>query len=436
MIDAVYNFLLVYGPFIIVSTLFVLLILFLFPHISRYSHYLKLRQDPYLEDETLDLTFNILKFMLAIFAAVSVLYLGVVTRLPYINLYFEFVQEFGIALLLFFLTIFLALLIAKMTTRYIAVRKERSMSDPNSYLAPGILEFYEISLKYFIFAIGIILALLVLVGTIRNPVWKSEIIDLLGISRLDITAVRGSFMVFVLLMVILYLAGKLLQILLEDFKKKTKKFPPRLVDLIKALIRYAIYWVAVMITITVILQIAGFAYVELVVAIMILMTLLVFVALAFSPMARDGLVGVTLFITDSVNAGDWLILENGVEGEVLAQHLLVTRVRRNDGTIIDVPNTRMLSGPIVNLSRAGSRLVEFSLELPLASIDEAIRAVEKAVSSLPQNIRPPKVSLLDLHGEKVGCRVAFHIPPSEDPDLARTQALRQALGALSSPPSS
>ena len=72
-------------------------------------------------------------------------------------------------------------------------------------------------------------------------------------------------LVIVIVIAILWLIGKALGIVLDDFKTRTKKFQPGLIDLIKTVIRYALYWVAFVVTLTVLLDIVNFAHLDIVI---------------------------------------------------------------------------------------------------------------------------------------------------------------------------
>jgi small-conductance mechanosensitive channel len=311
--------------------------------------------------------------------------------------------------------------VAKLGTRHIEQSKQRAIADPNAYVKPGLLDFYELFVKYFIYAIGFVFATFTALVAIPDETQRQRVFDWIGLARLNVNDISASLSAYVILLIVFYLIWKLASLMLDDFKKKSTKFPPRAIDLVKAFVRYGLVWLAMVVTLTITLDLFNFQYVELVIYVIIAITFLILLVVAFSPTTREGFSGVVLLISDSVNKGDWIAIEGMAEGRVVSQNLLTTRLSAENGEILDVPNSKITSSVIRNRTKAGR--VEVSLYLPTSVAGPAAIRSAASIEGVSHDPMPEIVNTTLENGTPVRS-LRFYVT-----DFQRRRAISEMLTA-------
>jgi len=351
-----------YGIMIFFSTIIVLALIYIFIHMDNLLYYFKLKKDRRIEDDTLDFAFGAIKVLWTSLAVMFLVELATFLGLNYAHNVARVIYDYVFAIFVFCLVIIVVWFVAKLGTKHIEQSKEKAIADPNAYVKPGLLDFYELFVKYFIYAIGFVFATFTALVAIPDETQRQRVFDWIGLARLNVDELAASMSAYIILLIVFFLIWKLASLMLDDFKRKSTKFPPRAIDLVKAFVRYALTWLALVVTLTIILDLFNFQYVEMVVYVIIAATFLILLIVAFSPTTREGFSGVVLLISDSVNKNDWIAVDGVAEGRVVSQNLLTTRLAAENGEIIDVPNSKITSSVIRNRTKTGR--MEISLYLP------------------------------------------------------------------------
>ena len=113
------------------------------------------------------------------------------------------------------------------------------------------------------------------------------------------------------------------------------------------------------------------------------------VGFALQDIMKNFASGVILLLQQPFHVGETIGVK-GFDGTVLAIDLRSTEMRATDGRVVILPNAEILANPIINYSRANSRRVELSLNLPHAAEPTTIRQiVMEAIESVPGFVSEP-----------------------------------------------
>jgi len=113
------------------------------------------------------------------------------------------------------------------------------------------------------------------------------------------------------------------------------------------------------------------------------------VGFALQDIMKNFASGVILLLQQPFHVGETIGVK-GFDGTVLAIDLRSTEMRATDGRVVILPNAEVLANPIINYSRANSRRVELSLNLPHAAEPATIRQiVMEAIESVPGFVSEP-----------------------------------------------
>jgi small-conductance mechanosensitive channel len=334
-----------------------------------------MREDNYLTEASIDLIHTLVRavtiglYLMAVL--ISSIFLPAGLREPFIYLS-DYVFLFNGFVVLSFFTI-IALVSSAAIEHY---RLGDAAKDKDAVIKPGILEFYELFIKYGMILLGLFIALLVGLITIPEGEVRDTVIAFLGSDNLDTAALGANFLSLLIILLSIFLLSKFVEIILDDFKRRSKKIQPGIIDVLKAAIRYSLYWIAIVVTLTIILEMVNFSQIELVVVFIIALTISIIIIIGVSPATRNAVCGIILLLTDSINRGDWVRIGNENTGEVITQGLVITSLKTRTGDIIELPNELILKSYIHNYTKLGGTMVRLALvlrtELPPERVEELI----------------------------------------------------------------
>lgn len=394
-----------YGPFILIAMGLVILVAYLYLYLSRFFAYLKLKKkDTYLKEETLDAVHRYIKIIGIGMLILAIVIVGEYLHTEGLEDFFTLVRDYVFvfnALVVFFIFA----VIAKVGSDAARHRRKRAEADISSYFKPGIMEFWELFLKYGMYVFGLILAVFVGIATIPNAVTRNDVYDALRLNALETGRIWGDMLLLIVVLAVLFLIGKFITIILDDFKHRSTKFQPGLVDLIKTLLKYSLYWVAFVLTITITLDMVQFQQLDIIIMFIVGLTLAIVIILGISPVTRNAISGIALLTTDSINKGDWIRVGDGKIGMVLSQGLTITRLRTRTGDIIDLPNELVLGSKVHNFSKLGGTLVRIAVKIDSSVSGQiAEKLLLEAANGLDESDEDHslmKVSVLSLDSESV-----------------------------------
>lgn len=156
------------------------------------------------------------------------------------------------------------------------------------------------------------------------------------------------------------------------------------------------------------------------------------ISLAAQDSLKNLLGSVTLLLDRPFQLGD-RIQVGTFEGIVEEVGFRSTKLRTNAGTVITIPNSKIVNDPVENLTRrvAIRREVNLTLpnKLPIAKVREAIQVISDALkeSEVAESVRPtidreptePRVGVSAFTADNVTVQIAYWFTP---PDLAQFQS--------------
>ncbi|MCK5396657.1 MAG: mechanosensitive ion channel [Thermoplasmata archaeon] len=347
--------------FVVIVGLFVALVPYALSYVKRFFSWLKIREDNYLDHRSLDSIHSYIRLIIIGLLVFTIVAASVLLPPEYQGP-FEYLGNY-IFIFLAFLTLAVFAILAILGSSAVAHYRKSAQEDKSAVLKPGIMEFYELFIKYGMFALGTMVAVLVGIVTIPDDSIRSNIYDFMGFNTLDTARLGAEILSLVVLLIVIYVISKFLEIILEDFKGRSTKFQPGIIDLIKTAVKYSLYWIAFIITLMVVLEMIWPTIALIVVVFIMGLTGTVLVVIGVSPAAKNAISGIVLLTTDSINKGDWVQIGDGNTGEVISQGLALTSLKTRSGDIIDLPNDTILNSKIHNFTKLGGTMVRLALKL-------------------------------------------------------------------------
>jgi small-conductance mechanosensitive channel len=351
-----------YGPFIIVAFGLIMLVAYLYVYLARFFNYLKLKEHKYVSERTINSIHRYLKVIGIGMLIIGIVLAGRFLQTEGIAPVFEFVRNY-VFVFLALVVFFVFAMMARLSSSVVEHHRIKTQKDQNAVIKPGILEFYELFLKYGLHVIGVIVAILVGILTIPDQTTREQIFHFLMLDTISTSEIWGHLLSLVIILIVLFVIGEFIHVILDDLKQRSKKFQPELVEVIKAAARYILYWIAFFITLIVILEILNFQHLEIVMWFFVAVTIAVVIVVGLSPAMRSAISGIVLLITDSVNKGDWVQIDKKDTGEVLSQGLTITRLKTRTGDIIDLPNEKVFGSSVHNFTKLGGTRIRVTLRL-------------------------------------------------------------------------
>ena len=397
--------------FVVIVTLLVILVLgYVQSYVKRFFTWLKMKEDNYLSHTSL---YNIQTYIrlivigLLIFTIVAV---SVILPADY-HAPFEYIGNY-IFIFLAFMTLAVFAILAILGSSAVANYRKSAQEDKAAVLKPGIMEFYELFIKYGMFALGTMVAILVGIVTIPDDSIRNDIYNFLGLNTLDTARLGAEILSLFVLLVAIYVISKFAEIILEDFKGRSTKFQPGIIDLIKTAVKYSLYWIAFIITLMVVLEMIWPTIALIVVVFIMGLTGTVLVVIGVSPAARNAISGIVLLTTDSINKGDWVQIGGTNTGEVMAQGLAITSLKTRSGDIIDLPNDMILNSKIHNFTKLGGTMIRLALKLetPLShdNVDKLLIHAAKGLDQsedVPSDLASLSVTIINIDSQSVEYKI-------------------------------
>jgi len=385
-------------PLIVLIAILVPVMLWLLAWMSRYFEYLKTVESAWLDRETLDFVRRVLEGVWIAFIALIVLAIAQTRSEILRDILVAFVLRVP-ALFFVVFVLFTAAVLVRALHRFAAYLRGELKTKPKRVAPASALAFAEIVLKYVIYIVALVTAVL---GGIRAlpPSDQTFIAQNIGI----VPAIEPVVALEVFIgIVVVVLADRLVDSIFEDVKRRTAKFSVRVLDEFKAITRYGVWVVGAVVILFVFLDLilsegrlvifaVGF------VAFMILAGIFGFDAV------RNALAGVTLLRADPFDVGDRVKIGNDLVCDVASMSLTRTTVRTLRGELVQLPNTQLLQLPVVNFSRSKPYAVFVEATVDFDVGHDRVQDLLKRAAMDTEGIvkdRPPEVFGKDVLGDAV-----------------------------------
>jgi small-conductance mechanosensitive channel len=243
--------------------------------------------------------------------------------------------------------LFAATIIVRALHRFAAYLRGELKTKPKRLAPPQALAFTEIVLKYLIYIGAVVLAIF---GAIRALPAEDQ--DVIRQNLGTLPGIPESAIIGVLIgILIVGIADRFIDSIFEDWKRRTRKFTARVVDEFKTITRYGVWVLGAIVLLFIILALVLSEAQLIVFAVGFVAFLIAAATIAFDPV-RNALAGVTLMRADPFDIGDRVKIGSDLVCDVQSMSLTLTQVRTLRGEVVNLPNSRLLTEPIVNFSRS------------------------------------------------------------------------------------
>jgi small-conductance mechanosensitive channel len=283
-------------------------------------------------------------------------------------------------------------------------RKARITSKDTKGLQGSAVEFTSLLLSYVVYVAAAIIILVVLLSFVPDLHPGQDLEDFLAANGTKI----GATIVFIIAVIAVV---RLSQAIFEDYKFRTKKFNPQVIDLFEDITKYVLYLIAFLVVIYMVFSIIGLENVGLILIVMTLIFLSLGMALSYSSI-KNIISGLALMNTDTFAVGDKIKIGKDLVCEVVEKNLMFTKVRTEEGESVDVPNSEVINGRILNYDRSLAHGISVKFELPTSvPHDEVERMVQWAVAQVDGLMKEPKPEIFarDFHGDHIVYEVHTYV---------------------------
>lgn len=387
-----------YLPLVVLSVVLIGVIMWFLAFISRYFDYLKTVESRWLDRPTLDFIHRVLEVVWIAFIAIVILAVAQNFSTVLRDVLSAFVQRVPAFFFAVFV-LFVAGIIVRVLHRFGSFLRGELKTKPKRLAPSQALAFTEIVLKYLIYTGAVALAVF---GGIRALPAPDQ--DFIQQNLGSLPGIPGPALVGVLVGVLVVgIADRFIDSIFEDWKRGTRKFSARVVDEFKALTRYAVWLLGTIVLLFIILALALTETQLVVFAVGFIAFLILAGMIAFDPV-RNVFAGVTLMRADPFDIGDRIKVGPDLVCDVGAMSLTLTQVRTLRGEVVNLPNSRLLTEPIVNFSRSKPYAIFVELRVDFAVEHERVcdlllRAARETEGIVPE---PSPLALgKDLEGPSI-----------------------------------
>ncbi len=333
-------------PLIVLIVVLAGVMMWILGWMSRYFEYLKTIESAWLDRTTLDFVHRVLEAVWIAFMAIVILAIAQTRSAALHDLLAAFVIRVP-AVFVFVFVLFIAAVVVRVLHRFGAYLRGELKVKPKRIAPAGALAFAETVLKYIIYIVALVAAVL---GGIRAlPASDQTTIQqtvgvIPGIEPIALLGILAGLLA-------IGIADRFVDSIFEDMKRHNAKFSARALDELKSVARYAVWIIGAVILLFIILALVltGDRLVIFAVGFVVFIIALAF--FAFSPI-QNALAGFTLMRADPFDVGQRVKIGEDLVGDVLNMTLSLTTVRTLRNEIVQVPNARLLQTTVVNFSRS------------------------------------------------------------------------------------
>lgn len=355
---------------------------YIWSYVSRTFDQIRSNEGRFIDRDVADYLEKMVKLIIVMLLTVWTLYLVTLLWEDFRVYIWVPLYPYVVDLVIIIFIFLISLLMVRLLRRMALSSRHKTMDEMRS--TKGVMQVSFLALSYLIYVIAVIISIFIIISLIPDlNIYRSA-----G----DFLSSHGNVIVSVLVIIFaIYFVTRLVDELLEDYKFKTKKFNPQVIDLTKGVIKI-ILWTVAFLTITYSLfSLFGLAETGLLLIGLIITFMLIGLAMSYHTL-RNIFAGLALMGPALYDLDDRIMVEQGVEGDVMQKNLMFTELRLLDGTYVNIPNAKMLETSIYNLTRSGRHAVEIdfpvSFTVPQADVNRLVNAAINRLSGLSKDVAP------------------------------------------------
>ncbi|MEE8198085.1 MAG: mechanosensitive ion channel domain-containing protein [Thermoplasmata archaeon] len=411
LLDDLTQFVLTFWPAFVLTFFIFVAFLYIYAYLNRFFEYLKAQESRYLDRRALELikrvligswTFLGLAVVLVAFSAGSPLIrdytMQVILHLPSI---------------LFVTFVLMAAIVAPgAVRRYLTYLRGQLEEKPEKVIPARSFAVTEVLVRYALYLFGIVVA--IIGGLALLPPQNSTVADFIDRFILAPLApyLSASFLtVLIATFVIMAIAVRVADSFFSDFKVRTTKYNPRVLELFRTTTKYAISAGAALAIIFLVLSVNFSADQLLLIGLILIIGGFAGVLVLYEAIS-DALAGVALINADPYQEGDRIKIGENMVADVLEVNLTLTKVKNLRGEVVNLPNKALLAETITNFSR--SKTYAMTVDITV-SFDRPHRKVEALLTEAAQRVEgilkdpAPVVYAREIHGNAVSYQLWAYI---------------------------
>ena len=333
-------------PLIVLIVVLAGVMMWILGWMSRYFEYLKTIESAWLDRTTLDFVHRVLEAVWIAFMAIVILAIAQTRSAVLHDLLAAFVIRVP-AVFVFVFVLFIAAVVVRVLHRFGAYLRGELKAKPKRIAPAGALAFAETVLKYIIYIVALVAAVL---GGIRAlPASDQTTIQqtvgvIPGIEPIALLGILAGLLA-------IGIADRFVDSIFEDMKRHNAKFSARALEELKSVARYAVWIIGAVVLLFIILTLVLTGERLVIFAVGFVAFIIALAFFAFSPI-QNALAGFTLMRADPFDVGQRVKIGEDLVGDVLNMSLSLTTVRTLRNEIVQVPNARLLQSTVVNFSRS------------------------------------------------------------------------------------
>jgi small-conductance mechanosensitive channel len=314
--------------------------------VGRYFEYLKTIENAWIDQKTLDFVRRVLESVWIAFIAIIILAAAQTQSDVLHSILAAFLLRVP-AIFVFVFVLFAAAIVVRVLHRFGAFLRGELKTRPKRVAPAGALAFAETVLKYVIYIVALVIAVL---GSLRAlpAADQTYIQQTIGVvPGIEPAAVLG--IMFGLLAIVV--ADRFVDSIFEDMKRHNAKFSPRALDELKSVARYAVWILGAVVLLFIILALVLSGDRLIIFAVGFVGLMIALAVVAFAPI-ESALAGFTLMRADPFDVGHRVKIGEDLVGDVVSMSLSLTTIRTLRNEFVQIPNASLLHTPIVNFSRS------------------------------------------------------------------------------------
>jgi small-conductance mechanosensitive channel len=314
-------------------------------------------------------------------------------------------------------TITLSVVAARSVGRFLSYLRGQLEEKPEKVLPARSLVVTEMVVKYTLYTLGLLIAVLAGLGLLppgETPV--RQFIDEAIFTPLAPLLSARFLTPLITVLVLMAIATRLVESVFNDFRKRTRKFAPRVVDLFRSVTKYTIYSAAALTIIFLILSLKLSADQLILIGLILVLMALVAILVLYEPIS-NALSGIALINTDPFREGERIKVGDQLVCDVLEVNLTNTKVRTLKGEVVNIPNREFLSKTIMNFSRSKPYAmtvdITVSFDVPHWKVESLLLEAAKRIDGILGEPKP-QVFARKIEGNTVSYQLwAYITDPGE-----------------------
>ncbi len=422
------GFVTTFWPALVLTGFLTVAVLYIVAYVNRFFEYLKAQESKYLGRRTLEMLKRVMlgTWIGLIIILVLVAFAG---YSPVTKSALRIVVLHVPSILVVVFTLTGSVVSARVVARFLSYLRGQLEEKPEKVLDAQSFVLGEMMIRYSLYALGLVIAVLGGLGLL--PPEDAPLRDLIDQAIFVPLAPLLDPRYLTLLLttlVIMAVAARLADSMFNDFRKRTNKFTPRVVDLFKSVTKYTIYSAAI-VTIIFLTLAQGLSADQLIlVGLIVVLLSLIAVLVLYEPIG-NALSGIALINTDSFREGERIKVGNSLVCDILEVNLTNTKVKTLKGEVVNMPNRELLSKSIMNFSRSKPYAmtvdVTVSFDVPHWKVESLLTDAAKRTEGV-RGDPAPHVYARKIEGNTVSYQLWAYITDPEEMKSARSELIAKA----------